>query len=326
MGYSIKRLAEIQVDYMSAAGSHRVRTLQIVLRFLSATMANESLSQVLEEIRSLREEVTGIQSLREEVSSLREENKRLLELLEAKSVQPVTIRRDPESEWRVVRRGGAKGRVLPSPVMTETRNTFSVLNDECDIRDKEQADDTTLPTAKSNTKKKIVILGDSQVRGLGAEFCMRDSRKRLCVCLPGAGVDQVADRMESLLAGEGDNTTVCFSVGGNDVGRCRPEELVSRYRAALGRARDLGVTPVVCGVIPRVFAGSWWFSQAAVVNSLLADHCRTNGWLFIDNWGNFFGKDHLYARDGVHLSSRGTAALAWSLHRELGVWGFLERM
>ena len=138
------------------------------------------------------------------------------------------------------------------------------------------------------------------------------------MCLPGAGVEQVADRMEGVLAGEGVSPTVCFSVGGNDIGRLRPQELASRYRAALGRAKDLGVTPVVLGVLPRRFAGGWWLSCAAALNSLMAEHCRRSGWLFIDNWNYFFGKDHLYAIDGVHLSSQGTAALAWSLQRDLG--------
>ncbi|KAG0714495.1 hypothetical protein GWK47_014043 [Chionoecetes opilio] len=51
-------------------------------------------------------------------------------------------------------------------------------------------------------------------------------------------------------------------------------------------------------------------SEACEVNSLLAEHCRKNGWLFIDNWARFFGKDHLYARDGVHLSHRGVGPWA----------------
>ena len=157
-------------------------------------------------------------------------------------------------------------------------------------------------------------------------FFSRNARRRMCVCLPGAGVGDVADRLEGALAGEGIAPTVCFSVGGNDVGRVRDEELFRRYRIALGKVRDLGGVPVVCGVLPRKYAGREWLSRASALNSRLADLCRGNGWLFVDNWKYFFGKDHLYARDGVHLSERGTGALAWSLQRDLGRWGFLERV
>ena len=60
------------------------------------------------------------------------------------------------------------------------------------------------------------------------------------------------------------------------------------------------------------------------MNSWLAEHCKRNGLLFIDNWAYFYGKDHLYAREGVPLSACGTGALAWSLHREMRAWGFFR--
>ena len=143
------------------------------------------------------------------------------------------------------------------------------------------------------------------------------------MCLPGAGVGDVAERLEGVLGGEGVAPTVCISAGGNDIGRVRPEELWRRYRQALGRVRELGGTPVLCGILPRRSAGVRWWSEATALISRLADHCRRNGFLFIDNWSYFYGKDHLYSRDGVHLSEMGTEALAWSLQRDLQAWVFL---
>ena len=125
------------------------------------------------------------------------------------------------------------------------------------------------------------------------------------------------ERLESVLAGEGVVSVICLSAGRNDIGRVRPEELLRRYRQAQGRVRDLGGTHVLCGILPRRSAGARWWSDAAALNSRLTDHCRRNGWLFVDNWNYFYGKDHLYTRDGVHLSERGTWALAWSLQRVL---------
>ena len=234
----------------------------------------------------------------------------------------VTLQR-PAKEWREVA-GRRKGKPAP-PVkaVLETRNKFSVLEDCC-------SGDGNGNTAKTDESTlspgKVVVVGDSQVRGLGRLFCVRDAERRMCVCLPGAGVGDVVERLDGVLRGEGVAPVVCISAGGNDIGRFRSEELIRRYRQALGRVRDLGGTPVLCGILPRKFAGAGWWSEAAAVNSRLADHCKRNGWLFVDNWNYFFGKDYLYNSDGVHLSRRGTGALAWSLQRDLQAWGFLGRV
>ena len=68
----------------------------------------------------------------------------------------------------------------------------------------------------------------------------------------------------------------------------------------LRRTRDLGVIPVVCGILSRRPAGARRRFDAFAMNSLLASHCRRNGTLFVDNWTRFYGKEHLYVRDGVH--------------------------
>ena len=112
---------------------------------------------------------------------------------------------------------------------------------------------------------KVLVVGDSQVKGLGRVFCARDSKRRMCVCLPGAGVGDVSARLGGALASEGVVPTVVFSVGGNDVGRVRDEELVRRYRVALGKVRDLREVPVVCGVLPRKYDGGAWLTKACAL-------------------------------------------------------------
>lgn len=230
----------------------------------------------------------------------------------------LTLRREADEGWTVVS-GKKKARMTSPAVATvETRNSFSGLEDQC-TGDSRKTDETTLSTGK------VVVVGDSQVRGIGRAFCVKNAKRRMCVCLPGAGVRDVVGRLEGVLRGEGVAPTVCISAGGNDIGRVRSEELLRRYRQALGRVRELGGTPVLCGILPRRSAGARWWSEAAAVNSRLADHCRRNGLLFIDNWSYFFGKDHFYTEDGVHLSEWGTGALAWSMQRDLQAWGFLGR-
>ena len=52
------------------------------------------------------------------------------------------------------------------------------------------------------------------MRGLGRLFCARNSERRMCVCLPGAGIGEVSGMLEDVLAGEGDAPTVVISAGG----------------------------------------------------------------------------------------------------------------
>ena len=299
-----------------------------VVPHLVKKMADGSL---LMQVRYLQEQVAALSGLREVVEEQREVIRVLRSQLEAQGPVSLTLRRDTESQgaWQVVRGNGKKAlRKAPVTPPPETRNSFSVLRDECEgaASEGEKTDETTPSSGKPEVEGKVVVVGDSQVRGLGRVFCARDSERRMCVCLPGAGVGDVSDRLGGALASEGVAPTVVFSVGGNDVGRVRDEEIVRRYRVALGKVRDLGGVPVVCGVLPRKYAGGEWLTQACALNSRLADLCRGNGWLFVDNWCYFFGRDHLYSRDGVHLSERGTGALAWSLQRDLGRWVFLERV
>ena len=148
-------------------------------------------------------------------------------------------------------------------------------------------------------------------------FCARDRKRRTRVCFPGAGIGHVAERLDRVLSGEGTNPVVCLSVGGNDIGKVRSEELFKRYREALGKIRDRGGIPIVCGVLPRRGVGREWLSRAIAINCRLEKHCANNGWAFIDDGQRFYGNDYLYCRDGVHLSREGVKTLSASLEREI---------
>ena len=174
---------------------------------------------------------------------------------------------------------------------------------------------------KGKGKRRVLVVGDSQVRGIDSEFCRADRGSRTVACFPGAGVRDVSVRMDRLLAGEGEEPIVCLSVGGNDVGRVRSEELYRRYEEMLRRVVERGGIPVVCGVLPRKGVGSEWLSRALNMNCRLAEMCRKKGWQFVDNWDRFYGSHHMYAGDGIHMSESGKTALAVSLHSAVNVVG-----
>lgn len=47
-----------------------------------------------------------------------------------------------------------------------------------------------------------------------------------------------------------------------------------------------------------------------ILNRRLAHDYKTNGWTFIDTWDSFYSMDHLYQRDGIHLSQEGVQNLS----------------
>ena len=93
--------------------------------------------------------------------------------------------------------------------------------------------------------------------------------------------------------------------------------LRARFEEALGRIKDRGCVPVVCGILPRRKVGDGWLSRAIAVNLWLEDYCKRRGWSFIDNWDRFLGKSTPYVWDGVHLSGRGVRVLSDLLEAEV---------
>ena len=119
---------------------------------------------LLQQVRVLQQQVESLQGLQTVVEEQRAVITELRALLDVRKAQvgPVslTLRKEPEEGWRVIA-GRRKGKAESSvPSVTETRNSFSVLEDQCS-RDSEKTDETIL------SSRKVVVVGDSQVRGLG---------------------------------------------------------------------------------------------------------------------------------------------------------------
>ena len=228
---------------------------------------------------------------------------------EAGRVKPMSV--ENSSEWKVVSSGKTKLVVKKyTKDMTTTTTTakctnpFSPLIDELDV--------STVRGRDDKEGIKTLIVGDSQVRYMDRAFCGKN-KNRMRVCLPGAGVGDIIDRMDNILSGNGNKPIICLSAGGNDIGRCRSEELLDKFKAAIDRIRTKGGIPIICGVLPRRRVGSEWLSRAVGVNDRLDRYCKSISVPFIDNWDNFYGRRDLYARDGVHLSRDGVATLAGAL-------------
>ena len=52
----------------------------------------------------------------------------------------------------------------------------------------------------------------------------------------------------------------------------------------------------------------WWLSHALGLNERLRRMCGEDGVGLMDEWSRFYGRQELYARDGVHFSRIGVGA------------------
>ena len=66
---------------------------------------------------------------------------------------------------------------------------------------------------------------------------------------------------------------------------------------------------MVCCVQLRRGLRVEWLSRDIAVNCRFSNHCKGNGWTFINNWDLFYGKEIMYAMHGVHLFCQGVRVL-----------------
>ena len=149
----------------------------------------------------------------------------------------------------------------------------------------------------------FLVVGDSMVRGYDSILQRKTKRRCKLVCQPGRGI---AEGTRAIREHKQVNTVVTVvHTGSNNVGKVRSEDLVRNYRVLLRELRERGGQHVVCGVLPRLSAGSCWNSRAIGINERVSRLCMQLGLHFFDPWSLFSGRHDLYARDGIHLARRG---------------------
>ena len=168
---------------------------------------------------------------------------------------------------------------------------------------------------KPGKPQEVLVVGDSRIRYLDRTFCDKDRQRRMTCCLPGAGVKDVMERYGRIVKGTGKEAIVVVHVGVNDIGRVRSEELLMRYRELLREVKESGRKCVVSGVLPRLRVGTAWLREANSLNIRLGRMCRESGVGYMDEWDRFYGRQEMYARDGIHFNRRGVRELSECVER-----------
>ena len=142
---------------------------------------------------------------------------------------------------------------------------------------------------------------------------VRKTDTRLCkgkdvvVCLPGARIQHVTERVEKII-GRGMGGTILVNVGTNNADKEGTTAIVDKYRHLLKKTKVARVgQDILSGILP-VFGNridGYRNSKRMAINGMMKRLCKEADVGYVDLWDSSVGKEDMYVRDGLHLSGTG---------------------
>ena len=202
------------------------------------------------------------------------------------------------AEWELVSGRRAYAKVVQQ-ARVEVVNRFAVLSGGDKVREE------------------TCVIGDSIVRLVDDVVCRKGPPKCVRICLPGAGIQDVRNRVASVV-GPGKGGAVLVHVGTNDVDKKGSEEVMGRYRELVRELKRVRVGQIVLSGILPVRGGYTRNNRRISINLRLQALCQAEGVGFLNMWEHFEQGDGLFSKDGLHLNKRGAAVLGKGFLRALG--------
>ena len=141
------------------------------------------------------------------------------------------------------------------------------------------------------------------------------SCRLLVVCLPGARIEHVTERVEKIV-GRGNGGTILVHVGTNNTDKEGTTAIVEKYRKLLKKTKQARLGQIILSGILPVCGNriqGYRNSKRMAVNGMVERLCKEEEVGYVDMWDSFVGNEELYFRDGLHLSGKGAAVLAEGL-------------
>jgi len=164
-----------------------------------------------------------------------------------------------------------------------------------------------LQVDEENETQKIRLLGDSIIRGQLKDFCGHAPNKRKRFCMPGVGLDDINSPVSEATTGANNKDLFIIHVGTNDIQRTRSKKLLEKHRTMIQQHKNRTQNIIIPGILPRIEAQNEFYNKAFSINNKLESLCLQEGIVFLTMWNQFYDKPHLFADDGLHLNSVGSA-------------------
>ena len=170
------------------------------------------------------------------------------------------------------------------------------------------------------SQEETYLIGDSMVGGQTERFANFNKKKRKVKSFPGCRVNKVTEEVEKLEI-QSRNSCVIAHVGSNDLylrgGRVgNSEPIVKDMKRLVNKVSEKTNKGIVVGMLPRSYVSHFALSKAIAINERMKKYCDQKKVEFIDLWGMFVGKRHLFRKDGIHLSEAGQRKFGEILNKE----------
>ena len=128
-----------------------------------------------------------------------------------------------------------------------------------------------------------IYVGDSIVRKTDRRF---GKGKDVVVCLPGARIEHVTERVEKIV-GRGKGGTILVHVGTNNAGKEGTTAIVKKYRDLLKRTKQARIGHIILsGILPVIGSRNQGYrnSRRVSINRLVQQLCKEEDVGFVDLW------------------------------------------
>ena len=169
-----------------------------------------------------------------------------------------------------------------------------------------------LKTASSKKERRVIVVGDSLLRGTEGPVCRRDPTRREVCCLPAARVRDISRKLPSLIRPSGYYPLLIVQASSNGIAD-RSLRIINNDFRRLGKLVDGAGIQVVFASIPLVAGTNTEMTRKShLINAWLRGWCKRKHFGFFDH-GAVYSAPGLRSADGNCLSPKGRRILAQEL-------------
>lgn len=169
-----------------------------------------------------------------------------------------------------------------------------------------------LKTASSRKERRVIVVGDSLLRGTEGPMCQPDPTRREVCCLPGIRVRDISRKLPSLIHPSDYYPLLIVQASSDEVADRNLGTIKNDFRG-LGRLVDGVGIQVVFACIPAVTGKDTAMTRKThLINTWLRGWCKHKNFGFFDH-GVVYLAPGLRSADEYHLFQRGKWVLAQEL-------------
>jgi len=169
-------------------------------------------------------------------------------------------------------------------------------------------------SASTKKKRRIIVIGDSLLRGTEGPICRPDPSHGEVCCLPGARVRDITRKLPGLVRPSDYYPLLVVQVGSDEVRTKSVQEIKRDFRALGQQVKGSGAQVVFSSIPPTAGKDEGRNRKSQQINTWLQAWCQRQNLGFFHH-GSVYMAAGMLATDGVRLSQKGKRILAQYLAR-----------